>query len=142
MAHLDAGIAQSKLVLKQSRSNGSVSHCSPDKGGCHAARASSWLHLGDAAKRGPSYQQPIPANGGVGPILFPVETGFEGMSMGFQAVASRNRIREHSHGEQIEFQICFRSQGRTMVDGNAHPLAPSAACFLGYGLKQETIYES
>ena len=36
---------------------------------------------------GPSYWQPVPANGHADPVLFPGRTGFDGVSMGFQTVA-------------------------------------------------------
>ena len=90
---------------------------------------------------GPSYWQPVPANGHADPKLFPANTGFEGLSMGFQTVAAKSRVREHSHGDQVELQICFRGQGRVMVDGVAHPLVPGTACFLGYDVKHEIINE-
>jgi quercetin dioxygenase-like cupin family protein len=90
---------------------------------------------------GPSYWQPVPANGHADPKLFPANTGFAGLSMGFQTVAPRSRIREHSHGNQIELQICFRGLGRVMVDGAAHQLVPGTACFLGYDVKHEIINE-
>jgi len=89
----------------------------------------------------PSYWQPVPANGHADPTLFPANTGFDGLSMGFQTVAPKSRVREHSHGCQIELQICFRGQGRMMVDGTAHPLMPGTACFLGYDVKHEIINE-
>jgi quercetin dioxygenase-like cupin family protein len=91
---------------------------------------------------GPSYWQPLPANGHADPVFIPANTGFEGLSMGFQTVAPRSRIREHSHGDQIELQICFRGKGRVMVDGVAHPLLPGTACFLGYDVKHEIINEA
>lgn len=91
---------------------------------------------------GPSYWQPVPANGHADPKLFPGNTGFDGLSMGFQTVAPRSRIREHSHGDQIELQICFRGRGRLMVDGVAHPLTPGTTCFLGYDVKHEIVNES
>lgn len=90
---------------------------------------------------GPSYWQPVPANGHADPKLFPSNTGFDGLSMGFQTVAPNSRIREHSHGDQVELQICFRGRGRVMVDGVAHPLVPGTACFLGYDVKHEIINE-
>jgi quercetin dioxygenase-like cupin family protein len=90
---------------------------------------------------GPSYWQPVPANGHADPVLFPGNTSFNGLSMGFQTIAAKSRIREHSHGEQVELQICFRGQGRVMVDGVAHPLVPGTACFLGYDVKHEIINE-
>ena len=80
---------------------------------------------------GPSYWQPVPANGHADPVLFPQSTRFDGLSMGFQTIAARSRIREHSHGDQIELQICFRGNGRVMVDGIAHPLVPGTTCRAG-----------
>lgn len=91
---------------------------------------------------GPSYWQPMPANGHADPTLFPANTGFEGLSMGFQTVAPRGRIRAHAHRDQIELQICFRGRGRAVVDGVSHPLVPGTACFLGYDVKHEIINES
>jgi len=91
---------------------------------------------------GPSYWQPVPANGHADPTLFPANTGFDGLSMGFQTVAPKCRVRAHSHGDQIELQICFRGRGRVVVDGVAHPLVPGTACFLGYDVKHEIINES
>jgi len=90
---------------------------------------------------GPSYWQPIPANGHADPALYPARTGFHGLSMGFQSVASGGRIRENSHGEQVELQICFRGRGRVMVDGVEHQLVPGTACFLGYDVTHELINE-
>ena len=92
--------------------------------------------------QGPSYWQPVPANGHADPALFPANTGFPGLSMGFQTVAPGARVREHSHGDQVELQICFRGQGCVMVDGVAHALVPGTACFLGYDVKHEIINES
>ena len=90
---------------------------------------------------GPSYWQPVPANGHADPALFPGNTGFDGLSMGFQSVAPGGRIREHSHGGQVELQICFRGRGRVMIEGAAHRLVPGTACFLGYDVKHEIVNE-
>ncbi len=86
---------------------------------------------------GPSYWQPLPANGHADPKLSPGNTRFDGLSMGFQTVAAGGRIREHSHGDQIELQICFRGEGRVVVDGVRHDLVPGTTCFLGYDVKHE-----
>ena len=86
---------------------------------------------------GPSYWQPVPANGHADPTLFPGNTGFDGLSMGFQTVAAGSRVREHSHGDQVELQICFRGRGRVAVAGVVHELVPGTACFLGYDVKHE-----
>ena len=91
---------------------------------------------------GPSYWQPVPANGHADPKLTPDTTAFPMLSMGYQTIAPGGRVREHSHGDQIELQICFRGQGRVMVEGVAHPLVPGTACFLGYDVKHEIINES
>jgi quercetin dioxygenase-like cupin family protein len=90
---------------------------------------------------GPSYWQPVPANGHADPALFPGSTGFDSLSMGFQSIAPGGRIREHSHGEQVELQICFRGRGSVVVDGATHALVPGTACFLGYDVKHEIINE-
>src|SRR5262245_11356036 len=90
---------------------------------------------------GPSYWQPVPACGHADPKLFPGNTRFEGLSMGFQSIAVGGRVREHSHGDQIELQICFRGKGRVMVAGEAHALVPGTACFLGHDVMHEIINE-
>jgi quercetin dioxygenase-like cupin family protein len=91
---------------------------------------------------GPSFWQPVPANGHADPTLHPAVTRFEGLSMGYQTIAPGGRIREHSHGDQIELQICFRGRGRVVVEGVSHPLVPGTACFLGYDVRHEILNES
>jgi mannose-6-phosphate isomerase-like protein (cupin superfamily) len=91
---------------------------------------------------GPSYWQPVPARGHADPKLFPANTRFDGLSLGFQVIAPGARVREHSHGTQVELQICFRGTGRVMVDGEAHGLVPGTTCFLGYDVKHEIINDS
>ena len=93
-------------------------------------------------EQGPSYWQPVPANGHADPKLFPAVTGFAGLALGYQTVAPGGRIRAHSHGDQVELQICFRGKGRVVVDGQSHPLVPGTSCFLGYDVKHELINES
>jgi len=90
---------------------------------------------------GPSYWQPVPANGHADPALHPAVTRFEGLSMGYQTIAPGGRIREHSHGEQVELQICFRGRGRVLVNGASHALVPGTACFLGYDVRHEILNE-
>ena len=90
---------------------------------------------------GPSFWQPVPACGHADPKLFPGNTRFEGLAMGFQSIAVGGRVREHSHGDQIELQICFRGKGRVMVDGAAHDLVPGTACFLGHDVRHEILNE-
>ena len=88
---------------------------------------------------GPSYWQPVPANGHADPKLTPEATGFPMLSMGYQTIAPGGRVREHSHGDQIELQICFRGRGHVLVDGRRHTLVPGTACFLGYDVKHEIV---
>ncbi len=80
---------------------------------------------------GPSYWQPKPANGHADPTLVPADTGFGGFSMGYQTIAPNSRIRAHSHGDQVELQICFSGRGHVEVNGERHELVPGTACFLG-----------
>ncbi len=89
----------------------------------------------------PSYWQPVPANGHADPTLYPGNTRFPGLSMGYQSIAPGGRVRAHSHGDQVELQICFRGRGRVVVDGARHPLVPGTACFLGYDVTHELINE-
>ena len=91
---------------------------------------------------GPSYWQPVPANGYAHPKLTPELTGFPGLSMGYQTIAPGGRVRAHSHDSQIELQICFKGKGRAVIDGVSHPVAPGSATFLGYNVMHEIINES
>jgi quercetin dioxygenase-like cupin family protein len=90
-------------------------------------------------EEGPSFWQPVPASGHADPKLFPANTKFEALSMGYQTVAIGGRVREHSHADQIELQICFRGRGHVLVDGARHELVPGSACFLGYDVKHEIV---
>jgi quercetin dioxygenase-like cupin family protein len=91
---------------------------------------------------GPSFWQPKPANGHADPKLYPQLTHFPGLSMGYQTIAPGGRVREHSHGAQVELQICFHGRGRVVVAGKSHPLVQGTACFLGYDVKHEIINDS
>ena len=91
---------------------------------------------------GPSYWQPVPANGHADPTLMPANTGFDTLAMGYQTIAPRSRVREHSHFTQVELQICFRGRGHVLVDGVRHPLVPGTACMLGYDVKHEIVNDT
>ena len=75
-------------------------------------------------EEGPSFWQPVPANGHADPKLTRTNTRYDGLSMGYQTIAAGGRVREHSHGEGVELQICFRGQGRVVVEG-PHFTAPA-----------------
>ena len=91
---------------------------------------------------GPSYWQPVPANGHADPKLFPANTGFAGFSMGYQTIAPGSRVRAHSHTAQVELQIGFSGRGHVDVDGARHDLVPGTACFLGPDVRHEIINDS
>src|SRR2546427_7663628 len=88
-------------------------------------------------EEGPSYWQPVPANGHADPRLTPALTGFDTLSMGYQTIAPGGRVREHSHGDQVELQICFRGCGHVVVHGMSHPLAACPPCFLALHVRHE-----
>lgn len=88
---------------------------------------------------GPSYWQPLPANGHADPKMVPANTKFDGFSMGYQNIAPGSRVRAHSHGTQVELQICFSGSGHVLVDGARHELVPGTACFLGPDVVHEII---
>jgi len=93
-------------------------------------------------EEGRSWWQPMPANGHADPKLVPADTGFGTLSMGYQTIAPGSRIRPHSHGDQVELQICFRGRGYAVADGERHALVPGTACFLGPDVKHEIVNES
>lgn len=91
---------------------------------------------------GASFWQPKPANGHSDPTLVPANTKFGGFSMGFQTIAPHSRIRAHSHGEQVELQICFSGRGHVEVNEVRHELVPGTACFLGPDVRHEIFNDS
>ncbi len=90
---------------------------------------------------GASFWQPKPASGHTQVKLRPEDTGFEGLSVGYQTVAPGGRVRAHSHDAQVEIQICFRGRGRVVADGVGHALVPGTMCFLGYDVRHEIVNE-
>ena len=93
-------------------------------------------------EEGLSWWQPMPANGHADPKLVPADTGFGTLSMGYQTIAPGGRVRPHSHGAQVELQICFRGRGSVVADEESHPLIPGTACFLGPDVRHEIVNES
>ena len=88
---------------------------------------------------GPSWWQPRPAGGHAQVKVSPGTTGHEGFSMGFQTIAPGGRIRAHSHGEQVEVQVCFRGRGHVVVDGETFPFVTGTTCFLGTDAVHEIV---
>ena len=91
---------------------------------------------------GPTFWQPVPANGHAEPKLYPGNTNFDHVSLGYQTIAPKSHVREHSHSEQIEMLICFRGQGRFLLVGVSHDVVAGTSCFAGYDVKHEIINES
>jgi quercetin dioxygenase-like cupin family protein len=90
---------------------------------------------------GPSFWQPMPANGFAEVKVTPAATGHDVFSAGFQTVAPGGRIRPHSHGDQVELQVCFRGRGAIVVDGARHPLVPGTVAFLAKDAVHEIVNE-
>jgi quercetin dioxygenase-like cupin family protein len=84
----------------------------------------------------------VPANGHVEPKLYPSNTHFDGLSMGYQTIAPASQVRKHSHEAQIELLVCFGGRGRVVLDGESHDFVPGTVCFAGYDLTHEIINES
>jgi quercetin dioxygenase-like cupin family protein len=91
---------------------------------------------------GPTFWQPVPANGHAEPKLYPGNTNFEGVSLGYQTIAPDSYVREHSHSDQIEMLVCIRGEGRIELDGVSHNVVPGTTCFAGYDVKHKIINES
>ncbi|MDP6352077.1 MAG: cupin domain-containing protein [Alphaproteobacteria bacterium] len=91
---------------------------------------------------GPSYWQPMPANGFSEIKLTPENTGYGALSSGFQTIAAGGHIRAHSHDEQIEMLVFFRGRGRVVVDGESHPCEPGTTFFLGPHVRHQIINDS
>ncbi len=90
---------------------------------------------------GCSWWQPMPANGHVDTKLMPSGTGSDLLSMGYQTIAPGGRVRPHSHGAQVELQICFRGRGSAILDGESHALVEGTTCFIGPDVKHEIVNE-
>ncbi|MAI49130.1 MAG: hypothetical protein CMM16_01020 [Rhodospirillaceae bacterium] len=84
---------------------------------------------------GPSFWQPMPANGHADPMLTPTNTKFKDVSMGYQTIGVGGYVREHSHPDQVEMQICFKGKGHVIIDGERHDIVPGSSAFLGYDVK-------
>ena len=51
---------------------------------------------------GPSYWQPVPANGHADPKLFPANTRFDGLAMGYQTIVRKSRAKSGTWRAQKE----------------------------------------
>ena len=90
---------------------------------------------------GPSYWQPMPANGFVHLKLTPETTGCEDFLSGVQTVAPGGRVREHFHDAQVEVAVVLKGRGRFVADGVSHPLVPGTVTFVGTDVRHEIFNE-
>ena len=91
---------------------------------------------------GPSYWQPVPANGYSHVKLSGADTGAANLASGFQHIAPGGHVRAHSHSDQFEILTCFQGRGRVVVDGESHTFVPGTTAFLGHNVRHEIINES
>jgi quercetin dioxygenase-like cupin family protein len=81
---------------------------------------------------GPSWWQPVPANGHVevkaAPGMVPMQQPF---SVGTQTVAAGCYIREHAHDRNEEVIHVLKGSGTAVIDGEEHPMLPGTTFFLG-----------
>ena len=83
---------------------------------------------------GPSFWQPMP------PTAMPNQCCIRGtpnsaMCRGYQTIAVCGHVREHSHADQVELQICFKGKGHVIVDSERHDIVPGTSIFLGHDVK-------
>lgn len=92
--------------------------------------------------KGASYWQPRPADGYADTVFLPENTGFDGLTMGFQTIPPGSHIREHAHEAEIEMHICMSGNGIIEIEGERHPLVPGTSCFVGYGVSHKVTNDS
>ncbi|SDB70492.1 cupin domain-containing protein [Belnapia rosea] len=79
---------------------------------------------------GPSYWQPVPANGFVRCLLDPTVTGAETpFAMGTQTVDPGCHVREHLHDANEEVILVQEGSGEAHVEGEVHPMRPGTCFF-------------
>jgi quercetin dioxygenase-like cupin family protein len=89
-----------------------------------------------------SYWQPKPADGYADNVFMQKNTGFDGLTMGFQTLPPGRHIRDHAHESEIELHICMRGSGTLQIGDEQHKLVPGSSCFVGYGVHHKIINDS
>lgn len=97
------------------------------------------LVLGPEA--GPSFWQPVPANGHAVVKLSP-ESWSGSFSMGVQVVAPHSFIRSHTHDRHDEAIFVWRGHGRAVVGGCEHPIEPGSTIGLPRDVEHGFINDS
>ncbi len=94
------------------------------------------------AEEGPSYWQPVPANGFVRCLLNGAQLGTTTpFSMGTQQVAPGGcYVREHAHdrGEEVIF-FYAGSGGSVVIDDVVYPVKPQTAVYLGANCRHKFV---
>ncbi len=91
---------------------------------------------------GPSYWQPVPANGHAEVKIDGATLGDNRFSTGVQDIAPHSHIRAHSHEINEEILFFFEGQGRVEVDGESHDVKPGTTVFAGRRVEHKIINES
>lgn len=91
---------------------------------------------------GPSYWQPVPANGFIDVLMAPdmvaMETPF---GFGRQAVAPGSYVREHAHDRNEELIHVVSGRGRAVIEGVDHAMQPGTTFFLGRNRRHMFVNE-
>jgi mannose-6-phosphate isomerase-like protein (cupin superfamily) len=91
---------------------------------------------------GPSYWQPVPANGFVEVLVAPDRIAMEHpIGFGTQTVPPGCHVREHSHDRNEEVIHVLKGRGRAVIDGADVPMVPGTTLFLGKGRRHMLINE-
>jgi mannose-6-phosphate isomerase-like protein (cupin superfamily) len=80
---------------------------------------------------GPSYWQPMPANGYATVKISPDNCAGNFVSMGIQVIGPGSYVREHWHSKHEEILFCFEGSGEVLVDGVLHPFTPGTTVYVG-----------
>jgi quercetin dioxygenase-like cupin family protein len=81
---------------------------------------------------GPSYWQPVPANGHIRVLLSPAQVRMEHpFGLGTQTVPPGCHVRKHLHDRHEEVLLVLSGSGEAELDTGTHPMVPGTAIFLG-----------
>ena len=80
--------------------------------------------------QGPSFWQPVPANGHVEVKVAGGEDGMANFDCGIHEVAPGSYVREHAHDRNEELIFVYEGEGEATVDGETHPMRPGTTFYL------------
>lgn len=90
---------------------------------------------------GPSYWQPVPANGHVTVKISP-EIWDGPFSLGIQEVAPGSHIRLHAHDRHREVMFVWQGSGTAVVAGERHPMRPGTVIVLPFNVEHMFINDA